>query len=79
VLVAECASLLQVVGIWDNNACLTLDGLDEESGQVGAGRFEGFAEGSLVIVCDGLLCSGNRAADTGQIRTIVFARLGVRG
>lgn len=41
VLVAECAGLLQVVWVGDNDACLTLDRLDEESSEIGTSRLEG--------------------------------------
>lgn len=78
VLIAECASLLQVLWVGHNDASLTLDGLDEESSEVRAGGLKGLAQGSLIIVCNGLGSSWNGASDTGQIRTVVFARLRVR-
>ena len=76
-LIAKRTSLLQVILVWYDNTCLTLDGLDEESSKVGAGDLKCLAQGSLIIVCDGLFGSWNCASDTGQIRTIVLARLGV--
>lgn len=72
-LVTECPGLLQVVWVGDNNASLTLDGLDEESSEVGAGRLERLAESCLVIVGDRLLGSWDRASDTGKIRTVILA------
>jgi hypothetical protein len=77
VLITKGASLLQVLWVWYDNTSLTLDGLDEECSEVRAGGLEGLAQGSLIVVCDGLLGSWNGASDTGQIRTVVFARLGV--
>lgn len=73
VLIAECPGLLQVVWVGDNDASLTLDRLDEESSEVGAGRLERLAESCLVIVGDGLLGSWDRASDTGKIRAVVLA------
>lgn len=77
VLITESASLLQIVGVGDDNTGLTLNGLDEESSKVRAGGLEGLAQRSLIIVCDGLFGSWNRASDTGEIRTVVLPRLGV--
>jgi hypothetical protein len=65
VLIAECPGLLQVIWVGDNNACLTLDRLDEESSQVGASCLECLAQSNLIIVGNGLVCSWNRASDTG--------------
>jgi hypothetical protein len=73
VLVAKCPGLLQVVFVGDNDACLALDRLDEETSEVGAGGLERLTESCLVIVGDGLLSSRDRASDTGQIRAVVLA------
>lgn len=73
VLVAERTGLLQIGWVWDNDSCLALDRLYEESSQIRAGGLERLAESSLIIVGNGLLGSWNRASDTGQIRTIVLA------
>ena len=73
VLVAKCPGLLQVIFVRNNDACLTLDRLDEETGEVGAGGLERLTQSCLVIVGDGLVSSWDRASDTGQIRAIILA------
>lgn len=73
VLIAECPGLLQVLWVGDNDSCLALDRLDEESSEVGAGGLERLAQSCPVIVGDGLLGSRDRASDTGQIRAVVLA------
>lgn len=78
-LVTQSARLLQVTLVGDDDTGLTLDGLDQEGGQVGAGRLEGCAQGGLVIVGDGLLGAGDGAPDTGEVGAIVLARLRIRG
>lgn len=78
VLVAQGSGLLQVILVGDNNACLALNGLHQEGGEVGTRLLEGLPQGGLIVVGDRLVRSGNGAADTGQVRAIVLARLGVR-
>lgn len=78
VLVAQGSGLLQVIVVGDNNACLALNGLHQEGGEVGTRLLEGLPQGGLIVVGDRLVRSGNGAADTGQVRAIVLARLGVR-
>lgn len=79
VLVAEGAGLLEVVGIGDDNTGFTLNGLDEESSQVGTGGGEGLAESFLVIVSNWLLGAGDSATDAREVRAIVFPRFGIGG
>jgi hypothetical protein len=79
VLVTQGASLLQVILVGHDDTGLTLNGLDQEGGQVRAGRFKGRAQSSLVIVGDGLLGAGDGAPDTGEIGPVVLAGLRVRG
>lgn len=79
VLVAQCASLLQVVLVGDDNTGFTLDGLDQESGQAGTGLLKGLAQSSLVVVQDRLIGPGNGAANVRQVRAVVLTRLRVGG
>lgn len=78
VLIAQGSRLLQVVLIWDDDAGLTLDGLNQEGRQVGACLLKGLPQSGLVVVCDGLISAGDVATDAGEVRTIVVTRLGVR-
>lgn len=77
VLIAQGSRLLQVVLIWNDDAGLTLDGLDQEGRQIGAGLLKGLPQSGLVVVCDRLVGAGNVTPDAGQVRTIVITRLGV--
>lgn len=79
VLVTQGPSLLEVILVRHNDARLSLDGLDQESRDVGARLLEGFAQRRLVVVCDGLVGSGNVAANAGQVGTVVLTGLGVGG
>jgi hypothetical protein len=78
-LVAQRASLLQVIFVGNDNASLALNGLDQEGGQVRAGRFKGLTQSGLVIVGDGLLGAGDGAPDTGEVGSVVLTGLRVRG
>lgn len=79
VLVAQSASLLQVILVRNDNTSLALNRLNQEGGQVGAGRLKGLAQSSLVIVGDGLLGAGDGAPDTGEVGPVVLTGLRVGG
>lgn len=78
VLVTQGAGFLQVILVGDDNTGLTLNGLDEEGGQIRGSRLEGLAQGGLVIVSDGFLGAGDGASDTREVGPVVLARLRVR-
>lgn len=77
VLVAKSTGFLQVVLIRDDNAGLSLNGFDQEGGEVGAGLLESLAQSGLVIVGDGTVRSGDVASNSGEVGTVVLPRLGV--
>lgn len=79
VLVTQGTGFLQVILVGDDNTGLTLDGLDQEGGQIRAGGLKGLTKGGLVIVGDGLLGAGDGASDTGEVGPVVLAGLWVRG
>jgi hypothetical protein len=79
VLVAQSASLLQVILVGNDDTGLALNGLNQEGGQVRAGRLKGLTQSSLVIVGDGLLGAGDCAPDTGEVGPVVLTGLRVRG
>lgn len=78
-LVTQGTGFLQVILVGDDNSSLTLNGLDQEGGQVRASRLKGLAQSGLVIVGDGLLGAGDGASDTGEVGPVILAGLWVRG
>jgi hypothetical protein len=71
VLVAKRPAFLQVVIVGNNDSRVALDGLDDESSEVGSGGLEGSSEGCLVVELDQFFRSGDRAADVGDQRAVV--------
>lgn len=77
VLITQSSRLPQIVIVGNDNACFALNRLYQEGGKVGSRVLKGLPQGCLVIVLEGLVGSRDCASDTWQIRTVVFARLGI--
>lgn len=68
VLLAELGDLLEVAGVGDHDTGLTLDGLDQESGDVLAVVLEDVLEVLDVVVANGAASLGADGADVGEVR-----------
>ena len=71
---AEGAGFVEVGVGGEDDACVALDGLDDEGGEVGACGGEGLVEGGCVVVGDWVGGSGDGAADVGDQGAVVVSR-----